>query len=395
MLFLGRFGAGFLAFASVPLLWWIGRRFLRLQRRMGLRRWNAALIITITVSVVGGAATSGGLGSPVVYFTGLIGLFAQATFPNVLFSKVGGLASLTIIACIDLGRGEAIEPFGFTAAVVIAGYLPLMVRQLVQVEQIQRRSAVLDVLTGCLNRRSFEDHAAELDAQARLTGAAVAIISFDIDHFKAVNDEWGHAAGDQVLENVAYVARKQLRRFELMFRVGGEEFVVVLPDMGSAAALTVAEKLRSSIETTSAGGISVTASFGVAVGSDGIDEVLARADAWLYNAKKLGRNRVIGPDPRERSESIETLNRPHGRRISDIGPSGVDLIRWTLDSGGDPSEEGGPDGSSSEVSSRVPTRSVGAREVIRSSYRGGREISVDCGGHLVELGESRSRTVRA
>jgi diguanylate cyclase (GGDEF)-like protein len=323
VLFFGRFGAEFLAFASLPLLWWIGRRFLRLQRRIGLRRWNAALIITITVSVVGGAATSGGLGSPVVYFTGLIGLFAQATFPDVLFSKVGGLVAFAMIACIDLARHDAIEPFGFTAAAVIAGYLPLIVRELVQVEQIQRRSAVLDVLTGCLNRRSFEDHSAELDAQARLTGAAVAIISFDIDHFKAVNDQWGHAAGDRVLENVAYVARKQLRRFELMFRVGGEEFVVVLPDTGSVDALAIAEKLRNSIETTSADGISVTASFGVAVGSGGIEDVLARADEWLYIAKKSGRNRVIGPDPKELSESIETSSPPSGRRIRDIWPTGT------------------------------------------------------------------------
>jgi diguanylate cyclase (GGDEF)-like protein len=228
-----------------------------------------------------------------------------------------------MIACIDLARHDAIEPFGFTAAAVIAGYLPLIVRELVQVEQIQRRSAVLDVLTGCLNRRSFEDHSAELDAQARLTGAAVAIISFDIDHFKAVNDQWGHAAGDRVLENVAYVARKQLRRFELMFRVGGEEFVVVLPDTGSVDALAIAEKLRNSIETTSADGISVTASFGVAVGSGGIEDVLARADEWLYIAKKSGRNRVIGPDPKELSESIETSSPPSGRRIRDIWPTGT------------------------------------------------------------------------
>ncbi len=193
---------------------------------------------------------------------------------------------------------------------MIAGYLPLMVRQLVEVEQIQRRSAVLDVLTGCLNRRSFEQHSAEIDAQARRNGAPVAVISLDIDHFKAVNDKWGHAAGDQVLENVAYVARKQLRRFELMFRLGGEEFVVVLPDTGAAAAMATAQLIRRSIETTSAGGIRVTSSIGVAVGSDGIEGVLAQADERLYTAKKSGRNRVIGPDQTQSAEHGRTPGSP-------------------------------------------------------------------------------------
>ena len=305
ILFVGRFGPGFVAFASLPMLWWIGRRVFRIQRRIGLRRWNAVLIGVIFTSIVGGAATSGGLSSPVVFFSGLIGLIAQATFPNAWFSSVGGLVAVAMVAVIDIGRGDSIEPFTLVSAAVIAGYLPLIVRQLVQVEQIQRRSAVLDVLTGCLNRRSFEDHSAELDAQARLTDAEVAIISFDIDHFKAVNDEWGHAAGDQVLENVGYVARKQLRRFELMFRLGGEEFVVVLPDTGVVNALAIAEKLRSSIESTSADEVSVTASFGVAVGSDGIEQVLALADERLYAAKKAGRNRVIGPDHDALGDGVE------------------------------------------------------------------------------------------
>ncbi len=306
VLFFGRFGAGFLAFASLPMLWWIGRRVFRLQRRIGLQRWNALLVVVITTSIVGGAATSGGVASPVIFFCGLVGLFSQAMFPNIRASRVGGLVAIALVACIDLVRGQSIDPFTFVAAGVLAGYLPLIARQLVEVEQIQRRSAVLDVLTGCLNRRSFEERSAEIDAQAKRTGAAVAIISFDIDHFKAVNDTWGHAAGDQVLENLAYVARKQLRRFELMFRLGGEEFVVVLPDTEAAAAMEIAERLRHSIETTSAGGIDVTSSFGVAVGSVAVEDVLAQADERLYIAKKSGRNCVVGPEQTQIVESVST-----------------------------------------------------------------------------------------
>lgn len=296
LLFFGRFGTGFLIFASLPMLWWIGRRVLRLQRRIGLRRWNTGLLITIFASIVGSASTSGGLTSPVVFFAGLVGMLAHATFPDFRCSRIGGLVAVAMIAFVDIVRGQSIEPFSLIAATMIAGYLPLIVQQLVEVEQIQRRSAVLDILTGCLNRRSFEERSAEIDAQARRTGAAVAIISLDIDHFKAVNDNWGHAAGDHVLENVAYVARKQLRRFELMYRLGGEEFVVVLPDTSAATALAIAQRIKHSIENTSADGIRVTSSFGVAVGSDGIEGVLAQADERLYIAKQSGRNRVVGPN---------------------------------------------------------------------------------------------------
>ena len=305
-LFYGRFGAGFLALSSLPMLWWIGRRVLRLQRRLGLRRWNAGLIITILTSIVGSSATSGGLTSPVVFFSALIGMLAHAAFPHFRYSRIGGLVAIAMITCIDLARGQGIDPFTFIVAAVTAGYLPLIVGQLVEVEQLQRRSAVLDVLTGCLNRRSFEERSIEIDAVARRTGASVAVISLDIDHFKAVNDNSGHAAGDQVLENVAYVARKQLRRFELMFRTGGEEFVVLLPDTGPTAAMAIAERIRRSIEATSADGISVTASFGVAVGSNSVESVLAQADARLYAAKKAGRNRVIGPDRTQIAEHANT-----------------------------------------------------------------------------------------
>lgn len=310
LLFVGRFGAGFLAFASLPMLWWVGRRVLRLQHRIGLRRWNAVLIVMMITSIVGAATTSGGLDSPVIFFAGLVAMLTHAAFPNMRFSRAVGLVAIAIVACIDIVRAQSIEPFNFIAAAVIAGYLPLIVGQLVEVEQIQRRSAVLDVLTGCLNRRSFEQRSAEIDAQIRRTGASVAVISLDIDHFKAVNDEWGHAAGDQVLENVAYVARKQLRRFELMFRLGGEEFVVVLPDTEVSAAMAIAERIRRSIEATSADGIHVTASLGVEVGSDGIEGVLARADERLYAAKRSGRNCVIGPGQNLGSEGIAVPDSP-------------------------------------------------------------------------------------
>ncbi len=320
VLFAGRFGPEFMVFAWLPMLWWIGRRVLRVQRRIGLRPWNAILIVTIAASVVGGAATSGGMSSPVCFFAGLIGMLAHAAFPNFRYSRFAGLAAIVMIAGIDIARGQSIDLFSLVAAAVLAGYLPLVIQQLVDVEQIQRRSAVLDVLTGCLNRRSFEQRSAEIDAQSARTGAEVAIISLDIDHFKKVNDTLGHAVGDQVLENVAYVARKQLRRFELMFRLGGEEFVVVLPDTGAPAAVAIAERIRTSIESAMPAGVSVTASFGVSVGTGGVEAVLAKADERLYLAKRSGRNCVIGPN-----DASDLENQLEKRRASQeiVGPEVV------------------------------------------------------------------------
>lgn len=296
LMFYGRFGPGFLVFALVPSTWWLGRLVFKVEQRIGLRRWTAGLIVVIFTSIVGGSVMSGGLESPVIFFSGLIGLYSKATFPNARYAGYFGLSALAVIASVDVGLERSLDLFTLVAAALIAAYLPLIVEQLVVVEQIQRRSAVLDVLTGCLNRRSFEERSAEIDAQAARTGAAVAVISLDIDHFKSVNDRWGHAAGDQVLENVAYVARKELRKFELMFRLGGEEFVVVLPGTEASVAMEIAERLRSSIEATSAKGISVTSSFGVAVGSCSLESILAEADERLYRAKHSGRNCVIGPD---------------------------------------------------------------------------------------------------
>ena len=92
-----------------------------------------------------------------------------------------------------------------------------------------RDLAVLDALTGLLNRSSLESRAVEIEQQARLTGGAVSLVLLDLDSFKGVNDTYGHARGDAVLRDVAYEIRKSLRSFELVYRIGGEEFLVLLP----------------------------------------------------------------------------------------------------------------------------------------------------------------------
>lgn len=159
------------------------------------------------------------------------------------------------------------------------------------------RQVDTDALTGALNRQGFNEAMAREVARARRHGQPLAVVMVDIDHFKRVNDEFGHAAGDQVLVRTANLLRSCVRESDLVARWGGEEFVVVAPMTGEAGGLRLAEKLRAIMASTHLGPRdAVTASFGVAELGPGetIDALLARADGALYRAKESGRNRVCG-----------------------------------------------------------------------------------------------------
>ena len=164
----------------------------------------------------------------------------------------------------------------------------------------QRDAAVLDPLTGLLNRKALEARALELEQQAQLTGGSVALIACDLDNFKDVNDGHGHDRGDAVLRSFAYQVRKSLRSFELIYRLGGEEFLVVLPAAGLEEGLLVAERLRHTIEEVEPGRLRATASFGVSAGAGRevvYDRLFKVADEALYDAKAAGRNCVMPAGP--------------------------------------------------------------------------------------------------
>lgn len=165
--------------------------------------------------------------------------------------------------------------------------------------------ALTDPLTSVFNRRYVTAHLPRLLDRSIDNNKPVSALMFDIDHFKVVNDTFGHAVGDEVLREVAVRSSMNLRNFDLVARLGGEEFVVILPDTGAEMALAVAERLRCLIADTPfkvsapVGEIRVTVSIGVAVSGwvgDTPDALLRRADAALYEAKRAGRNRVVA-DP--------------------------------------------------------------------------------------------------
>ncbi|HXD55417.1 MAG TPA: GGDEF domain-containing protein [Solirubrobacteraceae bacterium] len=228
------------------------------------------------------------------------------------FSVRGVVAGVAVACTLVL-----VVAFGHSAAAAIANPelvgAPLALILSVAVlstplmrSEIQHRSdSVIDQLTGMLNRKALEVRVQELQMQSAVTGEPVGVIVADLDHFKAINDTHGHLTGDHVLRDVAYKLRKQLRAFDLAYRLGGEEFLVLLPGSDLAKTAQLADRLREAVSTGLAGGQEVTVSIGVGASQPReafeYAAVFAEADAALYRAKGAGRNRVelaTRPEPR-------------------------------------------------------------------------------------------------
>ncbi|MFA7280440.1 MAG: GGDEF domain-containing protein [Sterolibacterium sp.] len=191
--------------------------------------------------------------------------------------------------------------FGFIFRLVFAfSFLLLLEAQ--RYEEL-RVLATRDPLTGARNRRSFFELVEQEVARQRRSGEALTLMILDLDHFKQVNDDYGHLAGDQVLREVKAAIEHLLRLPDSLARYGGEEFCILAPNTDAGGGATLAERVRNGIAglTLTIGGKNlqpVTASIGVATLAVGesvanVDELLARADAALYQAKNAGRNRVV------------------------------------------------------------------------------------------------------
>ncbi|MBB5392803.1 MULTISPECIES: diguanylate cyclase [unclassified Herbaspirillum] len=166
------------------------------------------------------------------------------------------------------------------------------------ISQLQTSSNT-DFLTGLLNRRAFFSDGEQQMRAAQRYRRNLSVVLFDIDHFKRINDSYGHLSGDAVLRGVAQIAAQLLRKVDVLARYGGEEFIVLLPEADIGKAETVAQKLRAALEAKEFdldGGqrISISASFGVAALGAGhsLEQLIKLADTALYLAKERGRNRV-------------------------------------------------------------------------------------------------------
>lgn len=206
--------------------------------------------------------------------------------------------TIALLLAVTLGLDFAAtvhgpEHFLFPFAAITA--VALMSTALLSSDLEHRSEAVVDPLTGMLNRNALVTRVAELAQQSAITREPVALIVGDLDRFKLINDGHGHSAGDAALKDVAYRIRKRLRAYDLAYRLGGEEFLVVLPGANADHAAIVAEDLRAAIESMPVAGLHATMSFGVAASAPGdfdYESVFAEADVALYEAKHAGRNCV-------------------------------------------------------------------------------------------------------
>ncbi|MFC1494564.1 diguanylate cyclase [Thermodesulfobacteriota bacterium] len=175
--------------------------------------------------------------------------------------------------------------------------------RIINLERRISHMAKTDFLTGILNRRAFMERIEEEISRSIRSGKIFSIIMSDIDHFKTINDTYGHQAGDQVLQIFSKKLSETIRPYDFIGRYGGEEFIVCLSDTGKDDAVQKAEKMRTAIEETKfmtgdepSHTVKVTASFGVSsfmeTDDKNVDLIIKRADDALYKAKSKGRNRV-------------------------------------------------------------------------------------------------------
>jgi diguanylate cyclase (GGDEF)-like protein len=269
-----------------------------LVRRRLAASGNPAVVVLsgfvlTTSTIVVAAIVSGGPSSPILPWlvVPIVSLAGRFDTRGVWTGTVFAMAMLVVVALTDLGAFRA-EPPRMMALVPLVFSVGLFS---VAMERVQRTESALDPLTGLLNRKSLHGRFAELAEQARLTGDPVTLLALDLDHFKVINDSYGHARGDVVLREVAAAIRGQLRSFELAYRMGGEEFVVVLPGVDLAHGVEVAERLRRGIRELLPDGLEVSVSVGVCAGAGqavSFEPLYEAADAALYAAKRAGRNRV-------------------------------------------------------------------------------------------------------
>jgi diguanylate cyclase (GGDEF)-like protein len=281
------------ALAAVNLIT-VERRITQSQHPERVSAW--AIVTTLLVLGIG-VALSGGPSSPALPWTVLPAGIAAARFrPQVVIAALGLTVMVILLSTLAVHPDATVaDPVAVIAALALLAGVVSIVWALQAAELHHRDEAILDPLTGLLNRHALLPRFIELSHQARLADHPVCMLLCDVDGFKAINDEHGHDRGDAVLRDIAYELRKRLRSFELIYRLGGEEFLIILPGVGGASGHQIAERLRACIEQARPTGIHTTISLGLSAGCGSeveYESLFKAADEALYEAKRAGRNRV-------------------------------------------------------------------------------------------------------
>jgi diguanylate cyclase (GGDEF)-like protein len=227
----------------------------------------------------------------------------QFVFSVILVTHHFDIATVGDVA--GYGRFQISDQF---SRVILLGAVTALNVFIVSGLQTQRRLSNADALTGAFNRRFLDHYLRHELARATRHKSSLAVAMVDVDHFKQLNDEFGHAAGDRVLKHVAQQLEAAVRRTDLVARYGGEEFVVVLPESNAAQAMMRMERIRESVASsalplekhkarTSQANMKVTISIGIAswpVDGNSAAELISSADRRMYDAKRRGRNMSVG-----------------------------------------------------------------------------------------------------
>ncbi len=279
----------------------VADRFMRTSPRPAV--WVAGAWAALPALLLGSVLVTGGAASPALVWFALPAVTLGFRFEprGMVFGTAYVLATFLAAAVLPdphLAWEERQEVIAVAALIVSTVILS---GALVESDRAHRHRSTLDPLTGLFNRNALEQRLAELDGQPcdPASGTSHAFLLCDLDHFKRVNDEHGHAAGDAVLQDVAYTMRATLRAGDSIYRVGGEEILVILPGAGHVDASEIAERLRVGVRDRRPVGVAVSLSIGVAVAEPEVvdtDDLLARADASLYAAKASGRDRIFVDD---------------------------------------------------------------------------------------------------
>jgi diguanylate cyclase (GGDEF)-like protein len=279
-----------------------------------------SIAITVLLVVFGpklprwGLAPLGGLGAVLIAYAltattgagdGAVLYMWPVLWTTFFFGRRG---AISIVVCIGLCHAATLlllpaassYPGRWVDVMVSVSVVAVVVLTLVHRNDLLltrlAEEARTDALTGLLNRRGFEERALLELAHARREQRSVAVVAFDIDYFKRINDEWGHEVGDRVLAHIGQLLERQSRDIDVAARFGGEEFVVLLPSCNSYDAHRFAERVRAALESEPAEGLpTVRMSAGVraAVAPTSIEVMLHGADSALYSAKRAGRDRTV------------------------------------------------------------------------------------------------------
>src|SRR6266853_852121 len=210
---------------------------------------------------------------------------------------IGSILLLLIISALVyhyIGLAYTIRFFVTLTLTIILANIVLSI--IVDLHRRLLDQAIVDPLTGIFNRRHMERCLSDAIERKRRNSGPASLLLIDVDRFKRINDQFGHAKGDAVLKGIVSLVAKRSRKLDLLFRIGGEEFMLLLPDTQEAAAALVAEQLRGSVaESPLLDDRRLTVSIGVGELRPGesLDSWMKHADDALYAAKKAGRNRVV------------------------------------------------------------------------------------------------------